>query len=195
MNLLLEKYNEYKTIVNYRVEYELDGQIVFDFRFKQSDFPHLIGLHKLVDIPVIGQFNDKNNKTVGTKYLISKIKQEKILTDSIICGSSYFKEIKDRYFGFNKNNLLSLSYTDVIINFNPLLINSTLNADYILFEKQSGQGYNHLCIAQDRNGARYAESFFYNPNDLYIRNQNIVKVKKVTIYDAKNNIYLSDSRF
>lgn len=34
----------------------------------------MIGLHKLVDIPIIGQFNDTSNTTVSAKFLISKIK-------------------------------------------------------------------------------------------------------------------------
>jgi len=79
MNLLLEKYNEYKSIVNYRMIYELDNGDVIDVKIDKNNFPHLIGLHKLLDIPVIRQFNDMNNKTVSAKYIISKIKKENFL--------------------------------------------------------------------------------------------------------------------
>ena len=52
-----------------------------------------------------------------------------------------------------------MSYTDVVVDFNASLIGSNLKAKYILFEKKK-QGYNHLCVAEDRSGKQYAESFF-----------------------------------
>ena len=130
MNQLLEKFNEYKSIVNYRVIYEFEDGNMIEFVPKQTDFPHLIGLHKLVDIPIIRQFNDKCNQTVSAKFLISKIKKETILTDEAIRNSKYFPKIEDRYNRFNKENILSLSYTDVILDFNPALIDSDLKAKY-----------------------------------------------------------------
>ena len=51
MNELLEKFNEYKEISNYRIKYTLINGDVIDLKLKQTDFPHLIGLHKLIDIP------------------------------------------------------------------------------------------------------------------------------------------------
>lgn len=192
MNGLLEKFHEYKEISNYRIKYTLSNGDVIDFKLKQTDFPHLIGLHKLVDIPIIGQFNDISNVTVSAKFLISKIKKESQLTESIIKNSVYFPDIEQRYNNFSKENLLTLTYTDAIVNFNSLLIGSRLRGDYILFENQKSQGYNYLSIAKDAQQKRYAESFFYNPTDLYIRNQNIVKVSKVEIYDKEGNLYLED---
>ena len=59
MNPLLEKFNDYKMIVNYTMEYEFENGDKIEFKLKQADFPHLIGLNKLKDIPVIRQFNDK----------------------------------------------------------------------------------------------------------------------------------------
>ena len=191
MNLLLEKYNEYKSIVNYRMIYELDNGDVIDVKIDKNNFPHLIGLHKLLDIPVIRQFNDLNNKTVSAKYIISKIKKEDLLTDSVVRSSSYFADIEDRYNNFNKNNFLSLSYTDAIIDFNPNLISSSLKSDYILFE-QFNKGYNHMCIATDKSCKNYAESFFYEPSDKYINRQTIVKVNKISILDNKGNRFVSD---
>ena len=111
MNGLLEKFNEYKDISNYRIKYTLYNGEVIDFKLKQTDFPHLIGLHKLVDIPLIGQFNDVSNSTVSAKFLISKIKKESQLTESIIKNSVYFPDIAQRYQNFSKENLLGLTYT------------------------------------------------------------------------------------
>ena len=37
------------------------------------------------------------------------------------------------------------------------------------------------------------ESFFYNPTDIYIRNQKVVKVDKVEIYDKNGKLFLEDN--
>ena len=193
MNQLLEKFNEYKSIVNYRIIYEFEDENIIEFVPKQTDFPHLIGLHKLVDIPIIRQFNDKSNQTVSAKFLISKIKKEVILTDDVIKNSAYFSKIEDRYNRFNKDNILSLSYTDVILDFNPALIGSDLKAKYVLFEEKEHGCYNHLCVAEANAGKKYLESFFYEPSNLYLRNQKQIKIKKVKIFDDKGNLFLEDT--
>lgn len=191
MNDLLEKFQEYKSIVNYKMKYLLENGLEVEFKLKQTDFPHLIGLHKLVDIPLIRKFNDKNNKTVSAKYIIAKIKKQNILTGELIRKSHYYSDIEERYSQFTRDNLLTVSYTDAVINFDASLIGSKLSADYILFENKM-DGINHLCVAKSSNGQRYAESYFHNSTDLYIRNQQIVKVKQVVIYDAKGKLYLQD---
>ena len=161
MNELLKKFNEYKDISNYLIKYTLVNGTIIKFKLKKTDFPHLIGLHKLVDIPIIGQFNDISNTTISAKFLISKIKKEKLLTENIIKNSIHFPSIEQRYYNFSKNNLLTLSYTDVIVDFNPSLIGSKLKGDYILFENQKSRGYNYLSVAKDAKQIRYVESFFY----------------------------------
>lgn len=195
VNQLLEKFNEYKSIVNYKIYYEFENDKTIAFVPKQSDFPHLIGLHKLVDIPLIRQFNDKNNNTVSAKFLISKIKKETILTDEIIKSSLYFPKIEERYKRFNKENILSLSYTDVIIDFNPTLIGSDLKAKYVLFEEREQGCYNHLCVAETSTNQKYLESFFYEQSDLYLKNQKQIKIKSVKIFDNKGNLFLEDTLF
>ena len=191
LNQLLDKFNEYKSIVNYRLEYIFENDSSISFQLKQTDFPHLLGLHKLIDIPVIRQFNDKNNSVIGAKYINSKIKKQELLTENIIKRSLYFPDIKVRFNSFSKENILTMSYTDAIVDFNAFLINSNLKAKYILFEKKN-QGYNHLCVAEDGNGKNYAESFFHNSTDLYIRNQRTIKVKCIRIYDNLGKLYLED---
>ena len=80
MNKLLDKFNEYKSIVNYSMEYIFENDSVISFKLKLTDFPHLLGLHKLIDIPVIRQFNDKNNLVIGAKYINSKIKRQNLFS-------------------------------------------------------------------------------------------------------------------
>lgn len=191
LNQLLDKFNEYKSIVNYRMEYIFEDDSVISFKFKQTDFPHLLGLHKLIDIPIIRQFNDKNNLVIGAKYINSKIRKQELLTEKIIKKSIYFPDIEIRFNNFSKENILTMSYTDVIVDFNASIIGSNLRAKYILFEKRK-QGYNHLCVAEDGNGKKYAESFFHDSTDLYIRNQRTIRVKHIRIYDNFGDLYLED---
>lgn len=151
MNQLLDKFNEYRSIVNFRVEYTFADNSSIHFKFKQTDFPHLRGLHKLIDIPVIRQFNDSNNKTVSAKYINSKVKRQELLTEQIIRNSLYFPLIQYRFDNFSKENILTMSYTDAIVDFDASLIGSNLKAKYVLFERKNCQGYNHLCVAEDLN--------------------------------------------
>ena len=192
MNQLLDKFNEYKSIVNYRMEYIFEDDSVISFKLKQTDFPHLLGLHKLIDIPIIRQFNDKNNLVISAKFINSKIKKQELLTENIIKRSIYYPEIELRFNNFSKENILTMSYADAIVDFNASLIGSNLKAKYILFEKEM-QGYNHLCIAEDGHGKQYAESFFYDSTDLYLRNQKTIKVKCIRIYDNFGDLYFEDA--
>lgn len=192
MNLLLEKYNDYFEITKYKFLYELSNGIKIDFSFSTTYFPHLIGLHKLSDIPIIGRFNDKKDTVVSSKYIIGRIKKENLLTDAVIKRSANYNSIEDRYLNFSKNTILNMSYTDVIIDFNPKLLNSKLNAKFILFNKEKAF-YNHLAIGQDTNKKYYIESYFTDKTDNYIKNQKIEKIIKIKIIDSKGNIYLEDS--
>ena len=86
------------------------------------------------------------------------------------------------------------AYTDAIINFNPTFIKSKIKSDYLLFEEKENNTYNHLGIAFNKNmGERYIETFFYQPNDMYITGQSISKISKFNLYDAENRIMVSDS--
>ncbi len=192
MNKLLEKFNEYKSIVNYRFTYEFSNGTSLEYRLRQTEFIHLIGLHKLVDIPIINQYNDVTIPNISAKYLISKIKKEELLTDEIVRKSSEFYKIEKRYNIFSKDNILTLSYTDVIIDFNPNIIGSSLNAKYILYEKKKEGGYNHLCIGYGNTGS-YTESFFYHPTNRYIIGQNTYAVNSLKIYDRQGKIVFTDS--
>ena len=179
------------TVVGYRMQYELADGNVLAFQWKRKDFPHLIGLQKLVDIPLISNFNDPKNLTVSAGFIISRIKRERFLTDAVIRSSIYFPKIRERYENFSRENLLTLSYTDVIVDFNPDLIGSVLKSKYILFERKDA-GYDHLGIAKDQSGGTYVETFFYNPTDIYIKNQRVLPITKLKIFDKQGNLYLED---
>lgn len=193
MNDLLAKYNEYIRLKNCKAEYLLTNGMVIDFTYKEENFIHLLGLHKLEDIQLIQMFNDKSNKKVQTKYIISRIKKEKF-TDAMVKASVFYQDITSRYESFSYENLTTLTYTDAVIDFNPVLINSKIKSDYLLFEEKVNSEYNHLGIAIDATTQkRYIETFFHQASDMYIRGQQIVKVKSFTLYKPDNQIIVSDS--
>lgn len=193
MDELLRKYNEYIRLKNCTVEYLLENGMSIDFKYKEENFIHLLGLHKLTDIQLIQLFNDKKNKKVKTNYIISRIKKEKF-TDAMVKTSVFYKDIEERYKNFSYENLTSLNYTDAVINFNPTLIHSKIKSDYLLFEEKSNKEYNHLGIAYDKvTQNRYIETFFHQKTDMYIKGQKIVKVKAFKLYSPDNHIIVTDS--
>jgi len=193
MDGLLQKYNDYKRLKNCRAEYVLSNEMMIDFTYKEDNFIHLLGLHKLKDIQIIQMFNDKDNKKVQTRYIISRIKKSRF-TDAMVKSSVFYEEIAERYESFIYENLITLTYTDAVINFDPKRINSKIKSDYLLFEEKENHEYNHLGIAKDPiSNKRYIETFFHQSTDMYIQNQQLVKVKSFTLYSPDNQIIVTDS--
>lgn len=193
MDDLLQKYNDYKRLKNCRAEYVLSNEMMIDFTYKEDNFIHLLGLHKLKDIQIIQMFNDKDNKKVQTRYIISRIKKSRF-TDAMVKSSVFYEEIAERYESFTYENLITLTYTDAVINFDPKRINSKIKSDYLLFEEKENHEYNHLGIAKDPiSNKRYIETFFHQSTDMYIQNQQLVKVKSFTLYSPDNQIIVTDS--
>ena len=92
-DLLLQKYNDYMRLKNCRAEYLLSNGLIIDFTYKEENFIHLLGLHKLTDIQLIQLFNDKNNKVVQTKYIINRIKKGRF-NDNMVKSSVFYKNIE-----------------------------------------------------------------------------------------------------
>lgn len=192
MDKLLEKYNDYMRLENCRAQYKLVNEQYIEFYYQEENFAHLLGLHKLKDIQLIQFWQDKNNKSVKLKEVIRRIKNS-TFTDEMVTSSVFFPKIKERYDNFSYDNLTTLNYTDVIINFNPTIIKSKIKSDYLLFEKKNENEFNHLGIALDKkSGKRYVETFFNHPDAMYISGQKIVKVDSFTLYDAGGKIIVED---
>lgn len=50
---LLKKYHDYIRLKKYKTEYLLSNGMIIDFTYKEENFIHLLGLHKLTDIQLI----------------------------------------------------------------------------------------------------------------------------------------------
>ena len=102
MDNLLQKYNDYIRLKNCRAEYLLSSGIIIDFTYKEENFIHLLGLHKLTDIQLIQLFNDKSNKKVQTKYIISRSELPRLIEVGASCFYHYCLETQ---------NCITKSYT------------------------------------------------------------------------------------
>lgn len=193
MDGLLQKYKDYIRLKNCKAEYLLSNGVIIEVIYKEEFFIHLLGLHKLTDIQLIQLFNDKSNKKVQTKYIISRIKKG-IFTDAMVRASTFYSDIADRYEKFSYESLTTLTYTDAVINFNPNRVHSKLRSDYLLFEEKGNGVYNHLGIALDTfTGERYIETFFCELSDMYIVGQAVVKVISFTLYAPDGQVIVTDS--
>lgn len=172
---LLQRDKDYIRLKNCKAEYLLSNGVIIEVTYKEDFFIHLLGLHKLTDTQLIQLFNDKNNKKVQTKYIISRIKKG-IFNDAMVRASVFYSDIADRYENFSYESLTTLTYTDAVINFNPNRIQSKLKSDYLLFEEKGNGVYNHLGIALD--------SF---------TGQRVVKVKSFTLYAPDGQVIVTDS--
>lgn len=193
MNELLNKYIDYQRLVGNKLSYYLSNGQLVEVEFRDDNFLHLLGIHKLLDIRIVQQWLDKSNYKIKNKDVIRLIKSERF-NDSMVRSSAFFNTIQDRYDSFSYQSLTTLSYTDAIINFNPTLVNSKLLSDYILFEKDKNNEYNHMAIAYDSTAnRRYLESFFHETSDSYISGQIIVKISNYKLFDKDGNIIFEDA--
>lgn len=55
-----KKYHEYMRLKNCNVEYLLENGLIIDFKYKEENFIHLLGLHKLADLQLIQLFSKRN---------------------------------------------------------------------------------------------------------------------------------------
>lgn len=192
MNGLLEKYNDFKRIIGYRVCYTLETGKIISFTYKKENFAHLIGLHKLIDIQIIQLWLNKNVPSVKLKDIYRAIERE-TLTESDIKNSMHFFKIQNRYSQLSYQNLTTVSYTDVIVSFDKTIINSKLNSNYILYEQNIYGGYNHLGIVfNSMQNDAYIETFFCENNNSYIQNQITKKIIDYKLYDINGNLIIND---
>lgn len=191
MSGLRNKLNDYENITDLNLHYEFDDEFVLEFSFEKNSFPHMIGLHKLIDIPLLKKFSEKK---VSANYVLSKIMNGK-LTEDKIKTSKYFYKIQNRYNKFSSENLFCLTYTNVIIDFDITKLEKSKlkKTKFILFEQDHNKGYRHLCIAFNKITGFYPETFFYEKSDYYLKNQIIKKIKKVLITRKDGTIYFEDS--
>lgn len=191
MNKLLEKFEDFKKLNNYTFSYVLENGLSVVFKLQQHQFPHLIGLQKLTDLSFVGKYVDKNDYSVTAKTIVRDIKRE-VITENTLRASSHFSEIEPRYVFLTCENLLSLSFNEVIIDFNKKILNTLLKSDYILIEAKN-KGFFHLGLVKTDSGIYVPETFFFETTNYYTNNQKILKIKEITITDPSGKIVLHEN--
>lgn len=146
----------------------LENGIVLHIFFKKHNFKHLLGLHKLIDL----QESKLSSGVLFKKALNGN------LTDSILKKSSFYDLIADRIAAFP--DVEKVFGKKIIVDFNPLLLESCkLEAEYLLYT-QYGEGFIILSIGNTVS-EEYPESFFYERTNQYLSGQLFLDVVKLEI--------------
>ena len=156
-NLLHKQYN---VIIGYK------GKTTdISFYFLPSHYYHLIGLHKLSDIPKI------NGGLKIKMSILSNVLNKKITYEDIK-KSSFIQEISERisYSTNIKDIIDSICKGKIILGFNGKQI-TRIKADFLIPQNYSN-GYLHLFLNhEDKKNLYVPCSFFFRNNDKYILGQ------------------------
>lgn len=141
--------------------------IEFTLEFKAEHFYHLIGLHKLTDIPQLKG---------GTSVIFNLILNDEI-TYSDISKSSFFDEINKRIEYFCQLEKM-LDNNEIIISFNANAVKgSRINADYLIYLDSDIVYHFFASRYKDKNKNKvFGRSFFVREDNNYINGQRKYKV-------------------
>ena len=149
------------------------------FYFSAEHFHHLIGLHKLVDLPNISRQKQKKN-------FFRQVVDGKVSSASAT-DSKFYADISDRVSSFYKLNLLvnSLQAKDIVIKFNNNTANSTINAEILLYNSEV-----LLFLKNDPSKGEniYVPSSFFLREDKYLMRQEKYTILSVNINSVFQNI-------
>ena len=166
---------EYETLINtiealskknFTIAIE-DGRELH-FHFRTENFFHLIGLHKLTDLPHI--YGAKNKAGI-----INQIKKDDRLFRQIQ-KSAHYSEIQERIESFYKvTEMLLTDKCEVIVDFDREKAPETKIASCFLLYKSSDRiTYHLLGIASTDKGLLYPETYFVEKTKYYVNGQTLL---------------------
>lgn len=172
----------YNGLLNKRIVIHLEDETVVNLHFTRNNIKHLLGLHKLLDIPML-----QNDGRV-----VYNILSNGIITDKQIKKSKYFNNISERFLYFCL--LPELLHSEIIIDFDSSLCSfnnyetKLKKTKYILYKKIPDTYYvAHLCLSQNINknkpNSYYPETFFIEHSNKYLSGQALLKVTSVDIIE------------
>lgn len=166
----------YKSLLNKKYIFTLEGDIKFTLEFSPNYFYHLLGLEKLSDIVQL------KRKSPGR---IFKEICKGTISDKILHKSNHYHLVDDRIQYFD--NLPSLLCFDksnkIILDFdiNKLTFKSKLtNTEYILY-KGSPTKYIHLTIGKKET--LYPETFIVENGSTYVSGQTMYDILNIEIVE------------
>ena len=179
MDRLMEVATEYSKLFGKDYIYTLETGMILHVYFIPGSFHHLIGLQKLIDIPLVTK-SRRNNPVYIFKNIL-----DGVITLNDIQKSSYFSDIKSRLNHFSQIKRM-VEFEKIIVNFNPSLINSKLTkADYILYKRSNDNLYLNLFLKLDssNNKKHIPLTFLPHLTDYYTYGQEIVKIVSMDILE------------
>ena len=165
----------YEKLMRFKYTYTLDDGTVISFKFADLHFHHLIGLHKLVDIPQLQKEKGKRSAAVIYKHLRDTPKEHTDY-DSIIPKSSFYSSIIDRIAYFDLIPDL-LSDCKVIVDFDYKKVKNfkteLKGTKYILYKRLDDDKILHLTLCATNNNVIMPETFFMHSGKEYLDNQDL----------------------
>lgn len=176
MDKLLECAKNYEKLLPIRYHIiagrKKDELIEFDIIFKKSQFYHLFGLHKLIDVDL----PRKQSKNVYQMILNKKI------TWSELEKSEYVSSLDSRIEPLSALELL-LDNNEMVFTYDEKKnVFSLINADFVL-KTPLGTKETYLFLSKDNSGYCFCRSLFYEESDKYIQGQTKYKL----LYKEKLN--------
>lgn len=178
--------------IQYKIKLGRKGKITeLLLTFDKKDFHHLIGLHKLIDLPYLKKDRGK---------IFDAIVNEEITYEKI-SKSEFFEKDEERKIIGIKNRIDIFMYIEEILDNNNLIFKynesrngySKIEAEYI-FENLRNENIIYIFIDKNQNSTnRYCRSFF--PKDIkdYTKNQTkmaLLYKEKVDVITNTSNIQL-----
>ena len=178
MDKLQERATAFRELMNYQYNIKLGrkGKLYeFTIDFQPSDFFHLIGLQKLIDLRFLKR---------SAEYIFSECLKGNI-TYSMIADSQYFDELGYRFEYFNQlENILDCNNLIFIFNRNSMQIYSRIIADYMLKHTRDDLIFYLFTEQRRKSNNQFCKSFFENSITDYSKGQTNLTM----LYKEKLNI-------
>ncbi len=165
MDKLQERALAFKKLMDYEYKFKLGRKnrlYEFTINFQKSDFYHLIGLQKLVDL----RFLKRSAEYIFNECLKGNITYNKIN------ASQYFPELGYRFEYFNQlESMLDSNNLVFKCNRNSMQIYSKISAEYMLKHKQDALTFYLFTEQRNKTNTQVCKSFFENSIKDYSRGQ------------------------
>lgn len=172
MGLINDCANLFGNYIGYNYILELDCCYSLKIAFKGEQFPHLIGLHYLEDIPE----TDTKKETNSAKRVYKRICRNQITQEVIEKSKQYYK-IKNRIEQFLKFD--DVINCKIIVDFDYTKVRQTkIKSKYILYTECDG--FYIMLGLRYNNDVLFPETFIVENSDYYIKNQVCYEVVNIT---------------
>lgn len=165
---------DYEKFINKKYSYYLENGTSFDVIFEKKRFAHLLGLHKIVDIP---QFYKLSQKKYSGSKAFKDVRNEDI-KDEQIFESYYFDKIEDRYIYFSR--IEEIVFQKVVYDFDKEKAKSKIPGDMMLYTVEDGL-FLHLFLVRSKNGDMVPMTFLVEKSNKYIEGQTDILIKELHV--------------